>query len=197
MPTKNQTEPTQLTEEEIARLMNEGEEEQLVNEEVGFPPYWNPGIGKMFKATVMKRDDRDPDFIRYHLLALAPVICAKGPADDSEEILVNEGEFFTCSAYAALPLDEYFGIDVKVITWRKRKLEGNEASKGAKRDLYEFKIGVTGDTKNMLDAARKHEAAIMREKAREARLAAMNFAPRQMKAPSKSTKNIGAPADAE
>lgn len=196
MPTKNQTEPTFLTEEEIDRLMNEGEEERLSNEEVGFPPYWNPGIGKAFKATVMGRDDRNPDFIRYRLLALSPVICAKGPSDDAEEVLVNEGEFFTCSAYAALPLDDYFGIDVKVVVWRKRKLDGNEASNGVKRDLYEFKIGVTGDTKEMLDAARKHEASVLREKAREARLASINFTPRQIKA-SPKPKSTGASADAE
>lgn len=195
MPTKNQTEPTSLTEEEIARLMNEGEEEQLVNEETGFPPYWQPGIGKVFKATVMSRDDREPDFIRYHLLALAPVMCAKGPADDSEEILINPGEFFTCSEYAALHLHKYFGMDIKVVTWRKRKLDANEASKGVKRDLYEFKIGVDNTTKQILDGARKTEAKMLQTKAREARLNAINFTQKQLSSP-KSSKTA-APADAE
>lgn len=169
MPTKNQSEPTQMTEEELAALM-EGEEEQLVEEQTGFPPYWNPGIGKWFKATVMNRDERDPDFIRYHLLALAPVVCAKGPSDDAEEIEVQPGEFFTCSAYAALPLDKYFGIDIKVITYKTRKLPGNDASKGVKRDLFEFKILVTPDTRNLLEAGRKAEAKALRQAAQDARV---------------------------
>lgn len=172
MPKSNPEVPTFVTDEEMEAILAEAgvDAEGLVEEQTGFPPYWKPEIGKWFKATVMRKDTRDENFIRYELMALKAVICAKGPADDAEEIIVNEGEFFTCSTYATLPLDTYFGLDVMVITHKTQKLKGNEASRGVPRDLFHFKVLVTTDTKNLLDLGRKQDAKLLREMARQKRL---------------------------
>lgn len=167
---KREREPTEITEESIAAEIPEGWAEDAV----GFPPYWNPGLGKHFTGVVMNRDDRDPEFIRYTIQATQPLECATGPADDAEIVMVNVGENFSCSAYAALPLDSYFGFEIKVLCFKTRKLPGNDASDNTPRDLWQFKVLLPPDTKRLLDSVRKKEADILRNRVREARLNQIN-----------------------
>jgi hypothetical protein len=89
-------------------------------------------------------------------------------------------------------LDDYFGLDVKVITYKTRKLAGNERSRGVPRDLFEFKVLVTQEVRALLEAGRKQDAALLREKVRQARLDAINLQRRQL-----STKNGEALKQAE
>ena len=149
--------------------------DNFVAEDVGLPSYWTPELGKMFQGTVMGVDDKDPNFIRYQIMASKPMICKKGPADDAEEIEVLPGTIFTTSAYAALPLDFYIGFEVQVICVKTRKLPGNEASRGAPRDIWEFKVLVAPETKKALDVLRKQDAEKQRAWIRENRLKAMNI----------------------
>jgi len=144
-------------------------------EQIGFPPYWNPTMkedekgktiantGNAFLGMPIQRDDRDPNFQRYVVEALRPIMCKKGPAEDAEEILVKTGEFFTCSVYAALPLEDYFGYEVFVKPVRKRKLAAT-AEIPQKRDLWDFELQVSPETKKLLKQRRKQEADILREK---------------------------------
>lgn len=128
-------------------------------EQVGFPPYWNPShVGNALIAKVIMRDERDPSFVRYILQAVKfPLVCKKGPSEDAEQVIVQPGEFFTMSAYAALPLERFFDLEVVVKVANKRKLPGNEASDGVKRDLWEFKVLVSPESKKILANRREDE----------------------------------------
>ena len=130
---------------------------QWESEQIGFPPYWNPGEGKKFLARVIARDERDPTFVRYVLQAQCKHLCQKGPADDAEPCEVKAGEFFTCSVYAALPLSEYFGVVCLVTTLKKRKLAAT-AENPQKRDMWDFNLKVAPADHKML-AQKKVEAA--------------------------------------
>jgi hypothetical protein len=144
--------------------------QEWVEQQTGFPPYWNPvvdedsGKGNGFKAKVMARDERDPEFIRYVLQATMGLRCQNGPADDAEEVLVKPGEYFTCGDYAALPLSDYFGEEVVVLTIRKRKLAANEKNP-QKRDLWNFKILVSPETALRLEERREAQARELAEAA--------------------------------
>lgn len=83
----------------------------LVEENVGFDPYWEPADGARCYASVVGFDVTDPQFIRINLIAEAPVRCFKGPKDEQEEITVQVGERFNMSLYAALRrnFQEYLG----------------------------------------------------------------------------------------
>jgi hypothetical protein len=145
------------------------------NEQIGFPPYWNPtmkeddhgktipGTGNAFLAIPIDTDERNPEFKRYVLEAVRPITCRKGPADDAEEILVQQGEFFTCSVYAALPLEQYYGIPVFVQPVRKRKLPPSQEV-NQKRDLWDFSLKVSPADKKKLKERRTEELALLREK---------------------------------
>lgn len=128
--------------------------ENWVDEQVGFPPYWNPTEGKKFAARVMARDERDLNFVRYVLQALHLTPCQNGPADDAEQIKVKKDEFFTISDYSGLPLHEFFGEVVIVEALRKRKLAANEANP-QKRDLWVWSVKVSPETKKKLAEKRK------------------------------------------
>lgn len=151
------------------------------NEQIGFPPYWNPtmqeddkgktvaGTGNAFLAIPIDKDERNPEFKRYVLEAIHPIMCKKGPAEDAEEILVQVGEFFTCSVYAALPLEDYYGIPVYVRPVRKRKLAPT-AEINQKRDLWDFELKVSPADKKRLKERRAQEVQLLKEKRERYRL---------------------------
>lgn len=145
------------------------EANEWVEQQTGFPPYWNPAIdektgkGNGFRATVMALDARDPDFQRYVLQAKQPLRCANGPAEDAEAVLVGAGEYFTCSDYAALPLSDFFGEEVVVLTKKKRKLAAT-ADNAQKRDLWVFRILTSPETSMRLQAAREKQAKALAER---------------------------------
>lgn len=156
---KNIDELPEEVQQEIASAAPEG----WVEEAVGFPPYWKPDLGKSFRGVVLMRDERDPNFVRYHIEAREPVDCQRGPADDGVVETVGTGEIFTTSAFAALPLDRFFGFEVFVLVKGSRRLPGNESSNNMPRDLWEFKVLVSPETKKLLDSQRKENIAYLKE----------------------------------
>lgn len=172
---KREREPTQIDDEVLAAETPEGWEDD--DKGGGFPPYWNPQLGNSFQGVIIRRDERDPDFIRYVIQATDLITCATGPADNAEEIIVEPGQLFTCSAYATMNLEEYFGLEVKVITYKTRKLPGNENSRGAPRDLWEFKYKLPPDSKRLLDNMRKLESDTLRKRVFEARMKTLTSGP--------------------
>jgi hypothetical protein len=130
-------------------------------EQVGFPPYWKAGMGKRLLGRIAMLDNRDPEFRRYVIEASVPMVCQRGPAHDAEPVSVAPGEFFTMSAYAALPLDTFFGIEVLLEVISERKLPGNEMSKGVPRDIFDWKVLVSPADKKMLRARRQEETAAL------------------------------------
>jgi hypothetical protein len=123
-------------------------------EQIGFPPYWNPSEGKKFYARVVDVDDADPDFQRFVLQAGHDIECQRGPSADAETVVVHKGEFFTCSVYASLPLHRYLDIPVLVTVKGKRKLDGA-------RTLWEFSLAVSEQAKKVL-AKRRQENMMLK-----------------------------------
>lgn len=119
---------------------------------IGFAPYWTPELGKYFHAMVVDIDEADPNFVRYvlHNMSETPIQCQRGPAADAELVMVEQGEEFTCSAYASLPLYRFAGAEVVVIPIENRKLPGNEASEWKPRDMWVFRVKVSSETKHEL-----------------------------------------------
>lgn len=70
--------------------------------QIGFAPYWNPKEGEGILATVINRDERNPNFVRYLMVAHRDTMCQRGPAKDAESVLVKKGETFTISDYFSL-----------------------------------------------------------------------------------------------
>lgn len=135
--------------------------EGFIDEQTGYPPYWAPiengkqdGNGhdlsdSWFKGLLIGKDDREgADFVRYTFIASIPLVCKEGPADEAKEVKVNPGQFFSCSAYAALPLERYIGHEVVVKAERKRPLKGN-------KDLWVFRLLIGKKDAAALRAAEK------------------------------------------
>ncbi len=158
-PAKHIEELPEAQQAEIATAVPQG----WVEEAVGFPPYWKPTLGGYFKGIVLMRDERDPSFIRYHIEARMPLDCRTGKADDGEVVAVKTGEVFTTSAFAALPLDRFFGFEVFVQVTQTRKLPGNDQSDNVERDMWVFKVMVSPETKKLLDDGRRENIAYLKE----------------------------------
>jgi hypothetical protein len=103
----------------------------------------------------MLKDTRDPDFIRYVFTNTndAPLECATGKASDAEQIMVNPGEFFTVSSYAALPLDDLLGLECMLQA--KDKVDTSTSG----REVWRWRLVVPPETKKQL-ANRRETAAL-------------------------------------
>jgi len=115
-------------------------------EQTGFPPYWSPEEGKMFKGKVIGYDpdtENDGAFPRFTILATAPAQCARGPADDQVEALVNSGELFNVSSYVQLPLENYMGFEVLVKAKTQRDIKQG-------RTTWDFELRCSPDTKRLV-----------------------------------------------
>lgn len=127
------------------------------DEHVGFPPYWNPEhVGNAMLGKLILKDTTQEEFTRYVFMATKVAIpCKRGPAASQEEVLVQPGEMFTMSSYAALPIDMFFDLEMAIIVKGTRQLPGNEASKNRPRDLWEFSVKIPPEAKKALAARRK------------------------------------------
>lgn len=134
-------------------------------EQVGFPPYWAPlREDSMFFGRVVALDTRQADFQRYVVQATKfPIFCRLGPSDDADKVMVPAGDFYTVSAYAGLPLSDFFDIEVCVRATKKRKLPGNDASGGVKRDLWMWEVKVEPKDQEMIRTRRIEKAKELQE----------------------------------
>lgn len=146
-----------------------------VETDIGFPPYWKADIARGFRGVILMRDERDPNFVRYHIENTGPkaLECQKGPVDDGVVSDVKTGQIFTISAFGGLPLDRFFGLEVVVICTGSRKLPGNEKSKNVPRDLWEWKVLVAEDVEELLRSKRKEDMAHLRQIQAEAKRKAL------------------------
>lgn len=130
-------------------------------QQVGFPPYWSPQReGQPFFGRVVALDTRQEDFYRYVVQATKfPMYCRLGPSDDAEKIMVPPGDFFTVSNYSSLALEEFMDIEILAVAVKKRKLPGNDASKGVKRDLWMWDIKVESEKEKAMIAKRRTDKA--------------------------------------
>lgn len=121
----------------VAELFAEGQTDKL---NIGFPPYWNPEEGSKIFCEPVVVDARDPEFIRYICIALAPLIGMTGSKRNElqEEVQVEVGEKFSLSAYASLPLEQLMGdprIPICIEVVGKEPVQSNP-----KNDRWVFNI---------------------------------------------------------
>lgn len=154
---------------ELERLLGK-DKEKFVHGDIGFPPYWKPNIAKGFRGIVLFRDVRNPKFHRYQLQNTGPDFdCRTGPARDGEVVTVRTGQVFTISAWKALPLEKYFGLEVVVMARGKREgMPATEESDGP-RDMWEWNLLLREEDQRRLESEDKEDLAFLREKMREAR----------------------------
>jgi len=135
----------------------------LVSENVGFDPYWEPGENERMYGSVVGWDAADPEFIRITFIAEAPVRCFKGPKDDQEEVIVQKGERYNMSSYVQLEklFAEYLdyaaeGILIPIVV----KAEGfsDEKSRKTGKPWRLWSVQVTKDTRAMLNKLRSNRA---------------------------------------
>jgi hypothetical protein len=147
MATKNGKEVEQTMNEDTSSMPDESDMEE---EQIGFPPYWNPEIGKKFYARVEQLDMRDPAFVRYVCSNQGdPLDCFTGPTDDQKEKIVRKGERFSLSAYAALPLHDYIGFNVLVTVKGKQKVPNQPSP------MWIFSIAISKSDKQRLLTMRR------------------------------------------
>ncbi len=119
----------------------------LVDNAVGFAPYWRPKKGNVVDLIPRSLDIADLAFIRVtcEYIGDVPLECrtgSKGDDDDNDEstpILVKKGELFTVSWYATLPLE--YGIKhstpIRVIVLKKST--AGKTEDGEPKKLWSFK----------------------------------------------------------
>lgn len=75
--------------------------------QIGFAPYWNAEAGAWCFAEVIAKDERNPEFVRYLMLAHTDTKCSRGPKDPEthkaeEDVVVKKGECFSVSLFYSL-----------------------------------------------------------------------------------------------
>lgn len=128
-------------------------------ETTGFPPYWNPGEGKSFRAQILLVDSRDPAFVRFVCVnkGKSALLCARGPADDAEPVEVPVGGQFTISHYDGLPLA--FLLGQEAIFLAKEKVKTNTPG----RTVWIWKMKCESKVKALLNERRVLAAQRMAE----------------------------------
>ncbi len=128
-------------------------------ENLGFPPYWNPSAGARFVAVPAMYDDSDPAFHRWVWQASHDIQCHKGSKGDEEgedystPVLVKKGEFFSTSNYAQFAkLPQLIGLEVMIEVTGKVKLD-------AKKTLWEMVCRMSKTTKAILAERRQRAMA--------------------------------------
>jgi len=143
---------------------------------VGFPPYFVMEVGKAFRAIPMLLDNRDERFPRYHMKLCMPKLdCQIGPVNNGEIVTVERGGIFTISAYAALPLNGFFGFEIGVLCKSSRPLPitQEDLDEDRVRKLFEFKVLLTPKDELLLKSEKDEDMKTMRDMHKRMRQAAM------------------------
>lgn len=130
-----------------------------IDERFGFAPYWNPNEGESIVCKLVARDDRDPEFVRFLVEALAPTKCFTGPKEDAKPELVEAGQTFTLSAYYSVDqkFSEYMELGV-FPTLQLTAAEKIKLKKDPRKTVWKFTAKLHPDTAKQLSAARQAKA---------------------------------------
>ncbi len=113
----------------------------------GFAPYYTPRTGDVFVATPIDIDTRNPKFPRFLFSASHEMSCAKGPKKAVQAVTVRAGEDFSMSAYAALPVEDFLGIETRITIGEKIDIAGGHT-------LWQFELAVSPEDSAALEAQR-------------------------------------------
>ena len=129
------------------------ESQYTEDENLGFPPYWNPSEGGKFAATVITLDDGDPDFkwwvFRSCTRSRVPIPAAKGEdGSEPEKVLVKKGEFFSTSDYVQFRLHQYVGLEVMIY------VKGGKVKIAGGKTMWSMGMRVSTAVKELLNKRR-------------------------------------------
>jgi hypothetical protein len=135
--------------------------DEMVEDTIGFAPYWNPEEGKRFYGCVVARDERQAEFTRYVVQNMGgPLDCKKGPADNAETVTVETGGRFTISSYVQLyeAFDFYLecgasGTPIPFVLTAVEKVKGGQGS------VWNYSIKMTPAVKNQITKLRLSRGA--------------------------------------
>lgn len=163
----------EVFQEELARTIEAIVPDGYVEQQITFPPYWKPQLGKGWRGTIVRRDERQSDFPRYVIESAVTLDCQNGPVRDGEIFTVEPGEEFTMGVYAALPLHNYFDMEVAVIAVGSDPLPPNEKSDGRPRTLWRFRLFTNKAADKELKQRKQEERAFFKEQNIQARRKAL------------------------
>jgi hypothetical protein len=161
MAKKNGSKP--VIEDELTTAPQSFEDESFDDsgteeEQIGFPPYWTPQEGRKLRVKVIAFDQRDPTFPRWVVQATHRVACQSGPSDEAEPRLVQAGEFFSMSLYAALPLQRYVGEEIVISCKEERDI-------GSGKTLWVWSLRCTPEVKARVMARNEERNRLIAEQA--------------------------------
>jgi hypothetical protein len=160
---------------------NEWEKEQT-----GLAPYWAPrkdgdfmygcavaveDFGSFGKDDTGKRREGT----RFMIRAMMPTDCGRGPAVDAQRLIVEEGDYFTMSAWDGLGrhLDFFmtlpFDVPFRAVAVNKSQTQSMKEDGVTPREVWNWDLRVHPTVKPKVDAARRDYDAKMREYAAKQR----------------------------
>ena len=132
--------------------------------QIGFDPYWHPVEGAFCVGTIVNKDDRNPNFIRYQMKAFAQVECNRGPRASGQAVTVKKGETFTIGVYESMKKEFDFhlymqsvvkkDIPIRIDAVDKSETNNIDEVTGEKRNVWNWKVCTPPEMKALLDANR-------------------------------------------
>lgn len=135
--------------------------------QIGFAPYWHPTEGAACVGSVIEKDDRNPNFVRYLLKAYAKLECKRGPRETGQSVVVEAGETFSMGVFSSM-IDEFDfhlymqkvakqDIPVRIEAVNKTPtstpVDENDPE-GEKRQVWNWKMFTPPEKKKILDSKR-------------------------------------------
>ncbi len=135
-----------------------------IDENIGFPPYWDPKEGETVQCQILSLDVRDPNFPRYICAYTGNdvLICSKGAKETDayqEQVSVYPGEQFSMSEWAGIDRNKlvyYIGVDIRLTRGPKTKVAPGED--GKPRHFINWSMQIKAKDKALIEG-RKREAA--------------------------------------
>lgn len=116
---------------------------------IGFVPYWEPKVGDSIYCMPLALDARQMGFHRFVCEAKETIPCFIGSTDTQKAVNVAEGEAFSISRFASLPLADYIGLPILIRVDKKEKMP---PMNGEPRSRWVFSILVSADVKRKMAA---------------------------------------------
>jgi uncharacterized protein affecting Mg2+/Co2+ transport len=121
--------------------------------QTGFAPYWHPEQGKYCFGRVVAKDNRNPRFVRYLLVAECAHECRRGPKNEDSDagavgewVKVKAGDTFSITSYHAMSTEldyqlyllEKFGAQIPIRILAEKKVK--TAHEDGNRTCWQFDV---------------------------------------------------------
>lgn len=141
-------------------------EDEWIDQNLGFPPYWDPEEGDSVQCQIQSLDVRDPNFPRYICVYTGNdiLICSKGAKDTDayeEKVPVYPGEQFSMSEWTGIARDRlvyYIGLDIRLTRGPTTKVKPGED--GQPRKFINWKLQIKKSDQLLIETRRKEAAQL-------------------------------------